>query len=131
MTPISFHLPQTHTHNTHTIHTHTTHTHTTHTHTHVCRVCKGPSLGSEFTLHLLASSRQLLGKFAVTYLHLLFISPIYSTCSKTDRDLTAVQALCVGATARSLTASCFIPVTVVKTRFEVSELLCSAVYVAS
>ena len=40
-------------------------------------------------------------------------------CRKTDKELTALEALTIGATARSFTACCFIPITVVKTRFEV------------
>ena len=40
-------------------------------------------------------------------------------CRKTDKELTALEALSIGATARSFTACCFIPITVVKTRFEV------------
>lgn len=48
-----------------------------------------------------------------TSLHLL-----KTALGKTDGDISALQALAIGATARSFTACTFIPFTVVKTRFE-------------
>jgi solute carrier family 25 protein 38 len=42
-----------------------------------------------------------------------------STIGKSDKELSPIEALTIGATARSFTAACFIPMTVVKTRFEV------------
>lgn len=41
-----------------------------------------------------------------------------SAIGKTDKNVTALEALSIGATARSFTACCSIPITVVKTRFE-------------
>jgi solute carrier family 25 protein 38 len=41
-----------------------------------------------------------------------------STIGKSDKELSPIEALTIGATARSFTAACFIPMTVVKTRFE-------------
>ena len=40
--------------------------------------------------------------------------------SKTDRSISAVEALGIGTTARGFAACCFLPITVVKTRYEVS-----------
>lgn len=41
-------------------------------------------------------------------------------CSKTDRNISALQALGIGTTARGFAAWCFLPITVIKTRYEVS-----------
>ena len=51
------------------------------------------------------------------------------TCRKADGTIGPLQALAIGASARAFAASTFLPITVVKTRFEVSSHQCVCVYV--
>lgn len=55
------------------------------------------------------------------------LSPCYHClslpCSKTDQTVTPMQALTIGAAARTIAASSVLPITVVKTRYEVSKPL--------
>lgn len=42
-----------------------------------------------------------------------------NACRKTDKNISPVNAMAFGASARAIAASSFLPFTVVKTRFEV------------
>ena len=123
--------------------TFTSHTHThTHTHTlslsltlpplvstkvcsqHRCLLCQYPSsqvflrVSTHHTFCTVNMSRAQAPQYPITKPphHVICVSP----CRKADGSLGPVQALAVGASARAFAACTFLPITVVKTRFEVS-----------
>lgn len=71
------------------------------------------SLTTSCTLHLQSITRVIPGVG-------LYFSSLHWLKHAFDlEELTAIQAVCLGITARSMSGALLIPITVVKTRFEV------------
>ena len=67
------------------------------------------------SLHFLKQAIRLVGHFG--FVHIMFFERL--SCSDRQGRVGPAQALLVGAMARSIAAATFLPVTVVKTRYEV------------